>query len=63
MIKEAKNVDFRTTGRQPSEQDFARISEWIKRDKQKKAARKTGKQPVSGKHSAQHGLGKRRAEA
>jgi hypothetical protein len=35
MIKEAKNVDFYTTGRQPSEQDFARISEWIKRDKQK----------------------------
>jgi cytochrome c553 len=30
MIKEAKNVDFYTTGRQPSEQDFARISAWIK---------------------------------
>jgi hypothetical protein len=30
MIKEAKNIDFYTTGRQPSEQDFARISAWIK---------------------------------
>ncbi len=38
MIKEDKNVDFYTTGRQPSEQDFARISEWIKSDKQKRAA-------------------------
>lgn len=35
MIKEPKEVDFRTTGRQPSEQDFARISEWIKQDKQR----------------------------
>ena len=43
MIKEAKNVDFYTTGRQPSEQDFARISEWIKKDKQKKAIRKETK--------------------
>ena len=63
MIKEAKNIDFLTTGRQPSEQDFARISEWIKRDKQKKAARKNTKQPSSGKHIAPQGLGKRRAEA
>lgn len=63
MIKEAKNVDFLTTGRQPTEQDFARISEWIKRAKQKKAARKsTTKQPSTGKHFAQQGLGKRRAE-
>ena len=36
MIKEAKNVDFYTTGRQPSEQDFTRISECIKRDKKTK---------------------------
>ncbi len=41
MIKEAKNVDFYTTGRQPSEQEFARISEWIKQDKKKQAARKS----------------------
>ena len=50
MIKEAKNVDFYTTGRQPSEQDFARISAWIKRDKKKQAARKsksaTGPKPL-----------------
>lgn len=63
MIKEAKNIDFLTTGRQPSEQDFARISEWIKRDKQKKAGGKTAKKSTSGKHIAQQGLGKRRAEA
>ncbi len=44
MIKEAKNVDFYTTGRQPSEQDFARISEWIKKDKQKQASRKGASQ-------------------
>jgi hypothetical protein len=34
MVKEAKNIDFYTTGRQPSEQDFCRISEWIRRKKQ-----------------------------
>lgn len=36
MIKEEKNIDFYTTGRQPSEQDFARISEFIKKEKGKK---------------------------
>ncbi len=43
MIKEAKNIDFYTTGRQPSDQDFARISEWIrkKKGKNKKASIKT----------------------
>ena len=34
MIKEPKYVDFYTTGRQPSKQDFARIIEWIKQNKQ-----------------------------
>jgi hypothetical protein len=62
MIKEAKNVDFFTTGRQPTEQDFARISEWIKRDKQKSTARKTTKQSSTGKHMAQEVLGKKRDE-
>ncbi|MEI6950835.1 hypothetical protein V9K67_26885 [Paraflavisolibacter sp. H34] len=62
MIKEAKKVDFLTTGRQPSEQDFARISEWIKQDKQKKTARKPSKRPAEKENFAQHGLGKRRAE-
>jgi hypothetical protein len=51
MIKEAKNVDFYTTGRHPSEQDFARISEWIKQDTKKQAARKskptTGTKPLT----------------
>ena len=41
MIKEEKNIDFYTTGRQPSEQEFARISEWIKKDKAKKDLQKT----------------------
>jgi len=41
MIKEPKNVDFYTTGRQLLEQEFARISEWIKQHKEKQAARKS----------------------
>ncbi|NML67857.1 hypothetical protein HHL22_21865 [Hymenobacter sp. RP-2-7] len=51
MIKEPKNVDFYTTGRQPSEQEFARISAWIKRDKKKQNASNskpaTGPAPLS----------------
>ena len=51
MIKEPKNVDFYTTGRQLSAQEFARISACIKRDKQKQAARQskptTGPKPLS----------------
>ena len=35
MIKEARDIDFYTSGRQPSEQDFARISEWILKNKKK----------------------------
>lgn len=40
MIKEAKDIDFYTTGKQPSELDFARISEWIKKTKQTKKSLK-----------------------
>lgn len=43
MIKEEKNIDFYTTGRQPSEQDFARISELIKKEKQKQNLHKQTK--------------------
>jgi hypothetical protein len=53
MIKEEKNIDFYTIGRQPSEQEFARISEWIKKDKEKKRLHKSrtlGEKNVS--HSA-----------
>lgn len=52
MIKEAKNVDFYTTGRQPSEQDFERISEWIRQKKEKvnKAKKSSG---AKKKHLAQ----------
>jgi hypothetical protein len=35
MIKESKDIDFYTSGRQASEQDFARISEWILNNKKK----------------------------
>jgi hypothetical protein len=42
MLKEGKNIDFYTTGRQPSDQDFTRISEWI-RKKKLAAARVVGK--------------------
>lgn len=58
MIKEAKNVDFITTGRQLTEQDFALISDWIKTDKQKKVARKNTKQPSKGSTSSDRGLAK-----
>ena len=34
MIKEPKNIDFFTTGRQPSAKEFGRISEWIKKNKE-----------------------------
>jgi len=40
MIKEPKNIDFYTTGRQPSNEDFARISEWIKKNKETDRRRK-----------------------
>ena len=53
MIKEPKNIDFYTTGKQPSEQDFVRISEWIKKDKQRKSARKVNKQLVHTKVTSQ----------
>jgi|AntDryMetagUQ255_1029468.scaffolds.fasta_scaffold40805_1 hypothetical protein len=53
MIKEAKNVDFYTSGRQPSEEDFARISEWIKKDKQKRRTHKHSSQ-AEGKKRLSH---------
>ena len=52
MIKEPKNIDFYTTGRQPSAQEFIRISEGIKKDKKSKETRKTSKQPVKQKNLA-----------
>jgi cytochrome c553 len=36
MIKEPKNIDFYTTGRHLSEEDFAKISQWINKQKSKK---------------------------
>ena len=52
MVKEPKNIDFYTTGRQPSAQDFIRISEWIKKEKLRKSTRKVTKQPIKQKHLA-----------
>ena len=45
MIKEAKNIDFYTTGKEPSKEEFALISEWIRRKKQN--AKKPVKKPVA----------------
>ena len=50
MVKEPKNIDFYTTGRQPSVQDFIRISEWIKIDKQRKATQKISNHQAKQKH-------------
>ncbi len=43
MIKEAKDIDFYTTGKEPSKEEFALISEWIRRKKlrSKKISKKT----------------------
>ena len=50
MLKEPKNIDFYTTGRQPSEQDFERISEWIQKQKGKES--KAKKMTSNRKHVA-----------
>lgn len=56
MVKEPKNIDFTTTGKQPSEDDFNRISEWIKKDKQRKSARKASKKPSSSRRNLSTGI-------
>jgi len=40
MVKEPKNIDFYTTGRELSEKEFAMISEWIKKRKEQAKPRK-----------------------
>jgi hypothetical protein len=40
MIKEPPKIDFYTTGKQPTEKDFTRISDWIKKDKKRKEIKK-----------------------
>lgn len=50
MIKEDKNIDFYTTGKQPSEHDFARISEWIEKDKQRRKPLKSTNQATKQMH-------------
>ncbi len=39
MIKEPKNIDFHTSGRQLSNEDFALISQWIATDKKKQSGK------------------------
>ncbi|RYF57800.1 MAG: hypothetical protein EOO39_34990 [Cytophagaceae bacterium] len=41
MIKEPKDIDFYTSGRQLSNQDFALISQWIAKDKKKQSDKPT----------------------
>ena len=41
MVKEEKNIDFYTTGRQPSDRDFERISDWIRKNKERQSKKKT----------------------
>ncbi len=40
MIKEPKNIDFYTTGKQPSKEEFAKISAWIQEKKEDEAKKK-----------------------
>ena len=40
MVREPKNIDFYTTGRQPDDKDFVKISEWIKKNKENSKRRK-----------------------
>lgn len=39
MIREPKNIDFKTTGRQLSAKEFGLISDWIKLQKKEVRAR------------------------
>ena len=41
MIKEPKTIDFYTSGRQLSNEEFALISQWIATDKEKQLAKHT----------------------
>jgi len=41
MVKEEKDIDFYTTGRQPTKKDFERISKWILKNKKDEPKRKT----------------------
>ena len=43
MIKDEKDIDFYTTGRQPSEEEFACISAWRRKDKEKQDLHKSKK--------------------
>jgi hypothetical protein len=40
MVKEDKNIDFSTTGKQPSDVEFAKISDWILKNKARDVKKK-----------------------
>ncbi|GAB2606291.1 hypothetical protein GCM10027190_62170 [Spirosoma areae] len=46
MIKEPKDIDFATSGRQLSIEDFALISQWIATDKKKQSTGRVKRQGV-----------------
>ena len=48
MVKEPKNIDFYTTGRQPSDKEFELVSEWIKN--RKKQTKKRPLRPLKKKN-------------
>jgi hypothetical protein len=57
MNKRIQDMDLATTGRQPSEEDFAQVSAWIKQQKKKgRAAGKSKAEASAKKHLAQQGL-------
>ena len=41
ILKESKNIDFNTTSRQPSDQEFKLISEWICKKKKLTQVKRT----------------------
>jgi hypothetical protein len=57
MVKEAKNIDFYTTGKEPSALDFQRISQWIAKRKTEQAVHK--KTSATAKHITSHNVAKK----
>jgi hypothetical protein len=51
MVKEPKNIDFVTTGKQPTEKEFALVSEWIKKKKEQGKARRAKSRLVKRKRA------------
>ena len=56
MIKEAQNIDFHTTGKQPSEKVLAKISAYIKMEKERKKDKNKNVKKTSSKQANLHVL-------